>query len=65
MNCTLSEPAAAALLSAAADFEVDHEELLSIYVLMGAHGGTHPDVLAFWLRVARDGKGQSGSVTSS
>lgn len=60
MNCTLSEPAAAALLSAAADFEVDHEELLSIYVLMGAHGGTHPDVLAFWLRVS---KGLSGAVT--
>lgn len=65
MNCTLSEAAAAALLSAAADFEVDHEELLSIYVLMGAHGGTHPDVLAFWLRVARDGKGRSWSVTRS
>ncbi|HMV01520.1 MAG TPA: hypothetical protein PKD04_10580 [Rhodocyclaceae bacterium] len=59
MICELSEQAARALLSAAADFEVDHEELLGIYVLMGTNGITHPEVLAFWLRVS---KGQAGSV---
>ncbi len=60
MILELSEPARAALAAAAADFEVDYNELLSIFVLMGTLGSTHPDVLAFWLRVS---KGQSGTVT--
>ena len=55
-KCELSDQAAKELLSAAADFEVDHEELLSIYVLQGAACGVvHPEVLA-WL------PGQSGPV---
>lgn len=60
MILELSEPARSALAAAAADFEVDYNELLSIFVLMGTRGSTHPDVLAFWLRVS---KGQSGTVT--
>lgn len=62
MKCELSDQAAKELLSAAADFEVDHEELLSIYVLQGACGVAHPEVLAFWLRVSQ---GQSGPETSA
>lgn len=60
MQCELSEPASAELLAAAAEFGVDHEELLSIYVLTGTRGSVHPAVLAFWLRVSQ---GQSGSVS--
>lgn len=62
MILELSEPARAALAAAASDFEVDYNELLSIFVLMGTRGSTHPDVLAFWLRVSN---GQSGTVTSA
>ena len=62
MQVEISEPAATELLAAAAEFGVDHEELASIYVLTGACGSVHADVLAFWLRVSQ---GFGGPVRAS